>query len=116
MIGVAADVYRGKFDTKFNRNDKNASQSRFNDQNNPAKGNYTQAGVKHEKTPPQQAQPKKTPTTVHDYYELTIDWARAHRAISLLSGHCSMKNSIKGSSKNSPYQKHKRFTTIWKAL
>lgn len=84
MIGVAADVYRGKFDTKFNRNEGNASQSRFNGQNNPAKGNYTQAGVKHEKTPPQQARPKKTPTTVHDYYELTIDWAREHKAVAFI--------------------------------
>lgn len=84
MIGVAADVYRGKFDTKFNRNEKNASQSRFNGQNNPAKGNYTQAGVKHEKTPPQQAQPKKTPTTVRDYYELTVDWAREHKAVAFI--------------------------------
>lgn len=94
MIGVAADVYRGKFDTKFNRNEENASQSRFNGQNNPAKGNYTQAGVKHEKTPPQQAQPKKTlpqqaqpkktPTTVRDYYELTVDWAREHKAVAFI--------------------------------
>ena len=84
MIGVAADVFRGKFDTKFNKRMDNASQSRSNDQNTPAKGNHTQAGVKAPKTPPQQAQPKKTPTTVHDYYELTIEWARAHRAIAFI--------------------------------
>lgn len=55
-------------------------QSRSNAQNTPAKGNHTQAGVKAPKTPPQQAQPN----TVHDYYELTIEWARAHRAIAFI--------------------------------
>jgi hypothetical protein len=84
MIGVAADVYRGKFDTKFNKRMDNANQSRSNSQNTPAKGNHTQAGVKDPKTPPQQAQPKKTPTTVHDYYELTIEWSREHRAIAFI--------------------------------
>ena len=84
MIGVAADVYRGKFDTKFNRNEKNASQSRSNGQNTTAKGDCTQAVAKREKSASQSPQPKKTPTTVHDYYELTIDWARAHRAIAFI--------------------------------
>lgn len=84
MVGVAADVYRGKFDTKFNRNEGNASQSRSNAQATTAKGNYTQAGAKHEKKSPQQAQPKKTPTTVHDYYELTVDWAREHKAVAFI--------------------------------
>lgn len=84
MIGVAADIYRGMYNTKYNRYMDNASQSRSNDRNAPAKGNYTQPSVKAHKTPAQPAQPKKTPTTVHDYYELTIEWARAHRAIAFI--------------------------------
>ena len=42
MIGVAADIYRGMYNTKYNRYMDNASQSRSNDRNAPAKGNYTQ--------------------------------------------------------------------------
>lgn len=84
MIGVAADIYRGMYNTKYNRYMDNASQSRSNDRNAPAKDNYTQPSVKAHKTPAQPAQPKKTPTTVHDYYELTIEWARAHRAIAFI--------------------------------
>ena len=59
-------------------------QSRSNARETASKGNHIQNNAKAEKTPPQQAQPKKTPTTVHDYYELTIDWARAHRAIAFI--------------------------------
>lgn len=84
MIGVAADIYRGMYNTKYNRYMDNASQGRSNDRNTTTKGNYTKPSVKAPKTPPQQAQPKKTPTTVHDYYELTIEWARAHRAIAFI--------------------------------
>lgn len=84
MIGVAADIYRGMYNTKYNRYMDNAPQSRSNSHSAPAKGNYTQAGVKATKTPSQPAQPKKTPTTVHDYYELTIEWARAHRAVAFI--------------------------------
>ena len=84
MIGVAADIYRGMYNTKYNRYMDNASQSRSNDSNAPAKGNHTQAGVKAPKTPSQQVQPKKKPTTVHDYYELTIEWAREHKAVAFI--------------------------------
>ena len=59
-------------------------QSRSNARETASKGNHIQNNATAEKTPPQQAQPKKTPTTVHDYYELTIDWARAHRAIAFI--------------------------------
>lgn len=84
MIGVAADIYRGMYNTKYNRYMDNASQGRSNDRNTTTKGNYTKPSVKAPKTPPQQAQPKKKPITVHDYYELTIEWARAHRAIAFI--------------------------------
>lgn len=62
----------------------NASQGRSNARNDSPNGNYTKAGRQAEKTASQPAQPKKTPTTVHDYYELTIEWARAHRAIAFI--------------------------------
>ena len=73
-------------DTMDNRQEgvKNRLANRSSGTSNAAKGNYTQAGVKHEKTPPQQAQPKKTPTTVRDYYELTVDWAREHKAVAFI--------------------------------
>lgn len=59
-------------------------QSRSNARETASKGNHIQNDAKSEKTPPQQAQPKKTPTTVHDYYELTIDWAREHKAVAFI--------------------------------
>lgn len=62
----------------------NAPQGRSNARNDSPKGNYTKAGRQAEKTASQPAQTKKTPTTVHDYYELTIEWARAHRAIAFI--------------------------------
>lgn len=62
----------------------NAPQGRSNARNDSPKGNYTKAGRQAEKTASQPAQPKKTPTTVHDYYELTIEWAREHRAIAFI--------------------------------
>lgn len=62
----------------------NAPQGRSNARNDSPKGNYTKAGRQAEKTESQQAQPKKTPTTVHDYYELTIEWSREHRAIAFI--------------------------------
>lgn len=62
----------------------NAPQGRSNARNDSPKGNYTKAGRQAEKTASQPAQTKKTPTTVHDYYELTIEWAREHRAIAFI--------------------------------
>nr|DAW99718.1 MAG TPA: ERF superfamily protein [Caudoviricetes sp.] len=62
----------------------NAPQGRSNARNDSPKGNYAKAGRQAEKTASQPAQTKKTPTTVHDYYELTIEWARAHRAIAFI--------------------------------
>ena len=59
-------------------------QSRSNARETASKGNHIQNDAKSEKTSPQQAQPKKTPTTVHDYYELTIDWAREHKAVAFI--------------------------------
>lgn len=51
---------QGKFDTKFNRNDENASQSRFNGQNNPAKGNYTKAEPEKANGVPKRSTEQKT--------------------------------------------------------
>lgn len=62
----------------------NAPQGRSNARNDSPKGNYTKAGRQSEKTASQPAQPKKTPTTVHEYYELTIAWAREHRAVAFI--------------------------------
>ena len=59
-------------------------RGRSNARETASKGNHIQNNAKAEKTPPQQAQPKKTPTTVHDYYELTIDWAREHKAVAFI--------------------------------
>ena len=59
-------------------------QSRSNAQNAPDKGDYTKAGRQAEKNASQPAQPKKPPTTVHDYYELTIEWAREHKAVAFI--------------------------------
>lgn len=57
---------------------------RSNARETASKGNHIQNDAKSEKTSPQQDQPKKTPTTVHDYYELTIDWAREHKAVAFI--------------------------------
>ncbi len=59
-------------------------RGRSNARETASKGNHIQNNAKAEKTPPQQAQPKKTPATVHDYYELTIDWAREHKAVAFI--------------------------------
>ena len=59
-------------------------QSRSNARETASKGNHIQNNAKAEKTPPQQTQPKKTPTTVRDYYELTVDWAREHKAVAFI--------------------------------
>lgn len=59
-------------------------QSRSNVRETDSKGNHIQNNAKAEKAASQQAQPKKTPTTVHDYYELTIEWAREHKAVAFI--------------------------------
>lgn len=56
-------------------------QSRSNAQNAPAKGNYTKAGRQAEKTASSSSQMQKKPTSVDDYYQLVIDWARANEAV-----------------------------------
>lgn len=56
-------------------------RGRSNARETASKGNHIQNNAKAEKTPSQPAQPKRTPTTVHDYYELTIEWARANEAV-----------------------------------
>lgn len=56
-------------------------QSRSNAQNAPAKGNYTKAGRQAEKTASSSSQTQKKPTSVDDYYQLVIDWARANEAV-----------------------------------
>lgn len=59
-------------------------QSRSNARETASKGNRIQNNATAEKTPPQQAPLPKKPTTVHDYYELTIDWAREHKAVAFI--------------------------------
>lgn len=56
-------------------------QSRSNAQNAPAKGNCTKAGRQAEKNASSSSQTQKKPTSVDDYYQLVIDWARANEAV-----------------------------------
>lgn len=56
-------------------------QSRSNAQNAPAKGNCTKAGRQAEKNASSSSQTPKKPTSVDDYYQLVIDWARANEAV-----------------------------------
>lgn len=56
-------------------------QSRSNAQNAPAKGDCTKAGRQAEKTASSSSQTPKNPTSVDDYYQLVIDWARANEAV-----------------------------------
>lgn len=56
-------------------------QSRSNAQNAPAKGDYTKAGRQAEKNASSSSQTQKKPTSVDDYYQLVIDWARANEAV-----------------------------------
>lgn len=56
-------------------------QSRSNAQNAPAKGDCTKAGRQAEKTASSSSQMQKKPTSVDDYYQLVIDWARANEAV-----------------------------------
>lgn len=49
-------------------------QSRSNARETASKGNHIQNNAKAE----------KTPTTVRDYYELTVDWAREHKAVAFI--------------------------------
>lgn len=60
---------------------KKGHQIRSNAQNAPAKGNYTKAGRQAEKTASSSSQTQKKPTSVDDYYQLVIDWARANEAV-----------------------------------
>lgn len=56
-------------------------QSRSNAQNAPAKGDCTKAGRQAEKTASSSSQTPKKTTSVDDYYQLVIDWARANEAV-----------------------------------
>lgn len=56
-------------------------QSRSNAQNAPAKGDCTKAGRQAEKNASSSSQTQKKPTSVDDYYQLVIDWARANEAV-----------------------------------
>jgi hypothetical protein len=59
----------------------NAPQSRSNARNDSPKGNYTDAGRQAEKTASSSSQTQKKPTSVDDYYQLVIGWARANEAV-----------------------------------
>lgn len=56
-------------------------QSRSNAQNAPAKGDCTKAGRQAEKNASSSSQTQKKPTSVDDYYQLVIGWARANEAV-----------------------------------
>lgn len=78
MVGVAADIYRGMYNTKYNKYMTNSNAQRpYNAQNTANKGNCTQPQKQAAKT-------ANTPKTVNDYYELTIEWAKAHKAVTLI--------------------------------
>lgn len=59
----------------------NTPQSRYNARNDSPKGNYTKTGVQAEKNASSSSQTQKKPTSVDDYYQLVIDWARANEAV-----------------------------------
>lgn len=59
----------------------NAPQSRSNVRNDSPKGNYTKTGRQAEKNASSASQMQKKPTSVDDYYQLVIDWARANEAV-----------------------------------
>lgn len=96
MVGVAADIYRGMYNTKYKKYMKDTAESDSNERDTPAKGNYTKTAQQPVKTAPRQTEQKKTaikaqpkqepkkPITVHDYYELTIEWAREHKAVAFI--------------------------------
>ena len=56
-------------------------QSRSNARNDNPKGNHTKAGRQAEKTASSSSQTQKKSTSVDDYYQLVIDWARANEAV-----------------------------------
>ena len=58
-------------------NRKNNVQTAVNARNANSKGNYTKKEENAVKT-------ANTPKTVNDYYELTIEWAKAHKAVTLI--------------------------------
>lgn len=59
----------------------NAPQSRSNARNDSPKGDYTKTGRQAEKNASSSSQTQKKPTSVDDYYQLVIDWARANEAV-----------------------------------
>lgn len=59
----------------------NAPQRRSNVRNDSPKGNYTKTGRQAEKNASSSSQMQKKPTSVDDYYQLVIDWARANEAV-----------------------------------
>lgn len=58
----------------------NTPQSRYNARNDSSKGNY-QDGCTGRKKRVQLVSDAKKPTSVDDYYQLVIDWARANEAV-----------------------------------
>jgi hypothetical protein len=77
MVGVAADIYRGMYNTKYNKYTDSGTQRPYNTQNTANKGNYTSQQKQSVKT-------GNTPKTVDDYYALTIEWAKEHKAVTLI--------------------------------
>lgn len=68
-------------DTDEYRNAQNKAQSAYNGRNDSGKGNYTKAAAQTAKSAPSATKELKT---VDDFYEATIEWAKAHKAVTLI--------------------------------
>lgn len=68
-------------DTDEYRNVTNNTQSRSNSRNDGGKGNYTKATTQTAKSAPNATKELKT---VDDFYEATIEWAKANNAVTLI--------------------------------
>lgn len=79
MVGVAADIYRGRYDSKYGKYtepEKPAQKENVRRENKKtAQSNMAQK--------PENKQTKE-PQTVKDYYALTVDWARNNKAVTYI--------------------------------
>lgn len=75
VLGVAWD---DDDDANIATKDPHSSSNARNDR---PKGNYTKTGGQAEKNASSSSQMQKKPTSVDDYYQLVIDWARANEAV-----------------------------------
>ena len=80
MIGVAADVYRGKFDSKYGRN----ADDSYGYQYSQKQETQQRQSAKQQKTAEAKQQKPKEPQTVKDYYDLVCDYASKTRTQSYI--------------------------------